>query len=224
MLIAHRIIPDTPTVDNYSGGVNGPVPPDLSRFGTSRIGKKLLRKSLDSYYSALRQHEGRPAKSGPPIANSEKHGRREFYTLQQADLGRRKGLETRRRRAAPKHRAAKHYLDHTRLSYRRIGELVGYTAARICQIAKQFRAATVKALNLHIHHQPQPVPVPVPQFPAWVSPCRWRFRTLALIQLQALQLRRCLADDPPAGIGLVTSVDSGSVRSGLLGICDGWKA
>ena len=87
------------------------------------------------------------AKSGPPIVNSEKVGRRRYYTLQQCDYGRLRGLATRRRRAAPRHKAVKHLLDHTRHSYRRIGQLTGYSGARVCQLAKLFRAATARVLN-----------------------------------------------------------------------------
>ena len=193
-------------VDNQ----DAPVVPNRSHFGRSRVGRKALRKVLDAYHVALRRHEGRPAKSGPPIPNSEKHGRRSFYTLHQADYGRRKGLETRRRRAAPKRRAVQHYLDFTRLSYRRIGELVGYTGARICQLAKEFRAATVKVLNLHVHHQP-----PASDTPAPTSP-----RNLTLMLLYSNQIINLLKDSRPLPVktryeGLLYAYQKGSYKARL---------
>ena len=141
-----------------------PIPfPDLSRLGTSRIGRKLASKALDAYHVALRHAEGRPARSGPPIPNSEKRGRREYFTLEQVRYGNKKSLATRQLNAAPRHRAVKR-LRAAGMTFRAIGEAIGYSAARCCQIVRQQaaeakRKAMDKAamlLNLHSHHQHRP--------------------------------------------------------------------
>ena len=142
-----------------------PVYPDVGRLGSSRIGRKLRRKALDAYHIALRRYEGRPAKSGPPIPNSEKHGRREFFTLQQVHYANKRSQEVRQRKAAPKHREVIR-LRRRGLTLAAIGECVGYTAARCCQVLKEHAAEAKRklldkasrALNLHYHHQPQPDP------------------------------------------------------------------
>ena len=194
---------DAPIVDNP------PAYPDIDRLGTSRIGRKLRRKTLDKYYTALRKYEGRPAKSGPPIPNSEKHGARRFYTMRQVRCGWERGLATRRRRAAPRHRLVRYLLNHTRLSYRLIGERVGYSAARICQLAKEFRAAMVKALNLHIHHQPQ-ADREKPDAP----------RSLTLLLLNGIQLVRLVEGSPAKREaarygGLLYGYRKGSIKARL---------
>ena len=171
---------------------NPPLYPDVSNFGKSRTGRNRRRRAIDRYHVRLRRFEGRPAKSGPPVPHSEKTGCRQFYRLEQCEYGRRKGLETRRRKAAPKHKAVDHLLNHTRHSYRIIGEMVGYSAARVCQLAKKFRAATVKALNLHIHHQPpqQPdLPQPRPSKPDTT-------RALVLMLIYSNRLVALLSQNP----------------------------
>ena len=189
---------------------NAPAFPDLSGLGRSRVGRKLARKAIDGYYVTLRRHQRRPALSGPPIVNSEKAGHRRYYTLQQCDYGRRKGLETRRRKAAPKHKAVDHLLNHTHYSYRRIGELVGYTGARICQLAKQFRSAAVEALNLHINHQTQDSDTSVSPAP----------RNLTLMLLYSHQLIGLLQDPRPLPVqtryeGLLYAYQKGSYKARL---------
>ena len=57
---------------------------------------------MDRYYVELGRYEGRPAESDLPIPKFEKHGRREFYTIRQAQFGGKRSGETRRRRAQAK--------------------------------------------------------------------------------------------------------------------------
>ena len=82
-----------------------PIFPDIAELGKSRIGKKLVRKALDRYYSALRLSDRRAAKSGPPVPHSEKQGRRRFYDLDQCRRGGRRSGEARRRKAEKKWQA-----------------------------------------------------------------------------------------------------------------------
>ena len=76
---------------------------------------------------------------------------------------------------------------------RQISRIVGYSAGWVCRLVKRLLSGQRRVFPEHHHHQPPPL-----QPPSWVTSYTWRFRMLALIQLQALQLRRCLAVSPPA--------------------------
>ena len=132
---------------------NGPAFPDVDRLGKSRIGRKLHRKALDRYHADRRRYEGRPAKSGPPIPNSEKHGRREFYSLEQCRRGGRRSGEARRRKAAKKWREVC-TLRHRGFGIRQIARIVGYSAAWVSKLVKRLWSNPAEALTEHYHHQP----------------------------------------------------------------------
>ena len=125
-----------------------PVYPDVDSLGTSRIGRKLRRKALDAYRVALRRYEGRPAKSGPPIPNSEKHGRREFYSMDQARRGWLRSLQVRQSEAKPKYDQCKRLRFAGRL-LREIAEIVGYSIGHVSKIVRgkirRPRAASLRA-------------------------------------------------------------------------------
>ena len=136
---------------------DAPAIPDVHRLGSSRIGRKLVRKALDRYHTDLRQFEGRPAKSGPPIPNSEKRGHREFYTLEQARRGGRRSGETRRRNAEKKWREVA-TLKRRGFGIRQIARIVGYSAAWVSKLVKRLLPYSPEALTEHYHHQPDTPP------------------------------------------------------------------
>ena len=154
--------------ENLSGGNGCPLKPDLSRFGKSRIGRKRARKVLDRYFRAVRRYEGRPARSGPPIRNSEKFGRREFYSVEQAKFGGRRSGQVRRAKAAKKWREVE-LLRRRGQGIRQIAALVGYSPGWVSRLVKRL----CRVFPEHIHRRPKPPP---------------RSRILALIGLQWLHL------------------------------------
>ena len=174
---------DAPGLDNHSRN--------------SRTGRKMRRKIQDAHCVAERKRLGLPALAGPPIPNSEKNGRREYHTLQQVRYGNQRSQEVRQAKAAPKHR------EVIRLRKRGhtlaiIGEMVGYTAARCCQIVKEYAAHlkrkalqnAARRLNLHINHQTQPDdPMPDPVDPA-------ASRHLALMLVNTHHLLKLIEADP----------------------------
>ena len=107
--------------------------PDISRFGKSRIGRKLARKAIDAYHKAQRLASGRLAQSGPPIPNSEKHGHREYFTLTQAVKGGVHSGFVRDRRAQPKHNRVRG-LRAWGFTIRAIAEIVGYSMRHVRRI------------------------------------------------------------------------------------------
>ena len=117
-----------PIVDNPP-----PTFPDVASLGKSRVGRKLYQKAIDRYCIALRRHEGRPALSGPPIRNSEKNGRRAFYTLADCIKGGVSSGFLRSLRAQPRH-------DHVRKlralgqTIKAIAAVVGYSERHIRRI------------------------------------------------------------------------------------------
>ena len=114
---------------------DAPAFPDVDHLGKSRIGRKLRRKALDRYHVALRRYEGRPAKSGPPIPNSEKHGHRVFYSVEQCRRGWLRSLQVRRANAQPKHDHCRRLRFAGRL-LREISVIVGYSIAHISKIVR----------------------------------------------------------------------------------------
>ena len=150
-------VPDTRNVDNGLLGQpsNSPAPafPDVGRLGHSRVGRKLARKAWDAYYVDLRQHEGRPAKSGPPIPNSEKRGARSYYSMEQVRLGGRRSGAARRQKAQKRWREVM-ALRRRGHGIRQIARLVGYSAAWVCKLVKRLLPSQPKPLTEHIHHQP----------------------------------------------------------------------
>ena len=131
----------------------GPTFPDVASLGTSRIGKRLIRKALDAYYVASRRYEGRPAKSGPPIPNSEKHGRREFYTLEQVRLGGIRSGATRQRQAQPRWNGVAS-LRRRGFGIRQIARIVGYSAGWVSRLIKRLFSKQPRVLPEHSFHYP----------------------------------------------------------------------
>ena len=131
------------TVDNR--------PPNT--FGESRIGRKARRKALDRHFKALRLLEGRPAKSGPPIPNSEKRGHREFYTLEQCRRGGRASGNTRRAKAAKRWREVE-LLSRRGQGIRQIAAVVGYSPGWVSRLVKRLCGV----FREHIHHRPTAAP------------------------------------------------------------------
>ena len=116
------------TCPRFGVCLSEPTFPDLSRLSpNSHLGRKLRRKAVDAYCVAHRQWQGRPAKSGPPVPNSEKHGRRDFYTLGEAKRGGIKSGVARRNKAAAKWRAVT-ILAKRGKGVRQIARIVGYSA------------------------------------------------------------------------------------------------
>ena len=176
----------TAIVDNPSSP-DAPVFPDVARLGKSRIGKKLLRKAIDEYSVALRRYEGRPAKTGPPIPASHKHGRREWFTLKQAEYGRQKSAAVRGAKAIPRHDKCKR-LRFSRRTLREISEIVGYSIGHVSKICSG-RVPRPKG---------QQTPLPGGYANA-NSPVAWshRSRSVALKMLYGAHMRRRLASDIP---------------------------
>ena len=175
--------------------VDNPPPDalDVDRLGKSRIGRKLRRKALDRYHSDLRRYEGRAAKTGPPIPNSEKRGRREFYTLDQERLGGRRSGVTRRRQAQPRWRQVM-TLRRRGFGIRQIARAVGYTAGWVSKLVKRLMASPAKVFPEHIHHQPQPTPRALVPAASRVS---WKSRALSLMLVHCNHLCLLLREDLP---------------------------
>ena len=160
--------------------------PDLSRHSkSSRIGRKRIRKALDVYHRQRRE-SGTPARSGPPIPGSEKHGRREFYTLEQAKSGGRIRGERQRGRAKPKHDRVRR-LHGLGFNQPRIARIVGYSQGYISRIlagkastAKAAQQSDIKAISEQ-SNQPGGNPV------------------LALCELYIRRLERLLASSERTG-------------------------
>ena len=167
---------------------NPPVVPNLSRFGKSRVGRKLARKTLDAFYVASRRYQGSPAKSGPPIPNSEKWGRRQFYTLEQERLGGRRSGATRRRQAQPRWRQVMN-LRRRGFSIREIARTVGYSAGWICKLIRRLLSGQPRLLPEHGNHTPQQQQPQQSTRPATT-------RALSMMVLYAHRLV-CLLDDSP---------------------------
>ena len=168
-------------VDNPSP--DAPAFPDVARLGKSRIGKKLLRKALDAYYCALRRHEGRPAESGPPIPNSEKNGRREYWTLRQTVYGGRQSGKTRWNRAQPKWRKVE-TLRRRGFGIRQIARAVGYSAGWVSKLVKRLCPAVRRVFPEHVNHQTHEAdPRPV-----------WSIHGSRVLTLAVLYRRRALDD------------------------------
>ena len=127
--------------------------PTFPDVGTSRIGKKLIRKAVDAYFVALRRYENRPAKSGPPIRNSEKHGRREFYTLEQVRLGGIRSGATRQRQAQPRWNDVAS-LRRRGFGIRQIARIVGYSAGWVSRLIKRLFSKQPRVLPEHSFHYP----------------------------------------------------------------------
>ena len=177
-------------VDNHPP--DAPAFPDVDRLGKSRIGKKLFRKAIDRYYSALRRYEGRPAKCGPPIPNSEKHGRRKFYSLEQCRRGGRRSGETRRRKAQKRWREVM-TLQRRGFGIRQIARLVGYSAAWVSKLVKRLRPSPPRSLTEHYHH---PLSGAAPP-PVWAANGS-RLLTLAVLyRRSALQMSNTPGLLPP---------------------------
>ena len=130
----------------------GPTFPDIANLGTSRIGKKLIRKALDAYYVASRRYEGRPAKSGPPIPNSEKRGRREYYTLEQVRLGGMRSGATRQRQAQPRWYDVAS-LRRRGFGIREISRIVGYSAGWVSKLVKRLFSRQPRVFPEHYNQQ-----------------------------------------------------------------------
>ena len=130
----------------------GPTFPNVANLGTSRIGKKLIRKAIDAFYVASRRYELRPAKSGPPIPNSEKHGRREFYSLEQVRRGGHRSGETRRRQAQPRWNDVAS-LKRRGFGIRQIARIVGYSAGWVSRLIKRLFSKQPRVLPEHYIQQ-----------------------------------------------------------------------
>ena len=166
---------------NCQQSAGGPTFPDDASFGTSRIGKKLIRKALDAYYVASRRYEGRPAKSGPPVAGSEKNGRREFYSLEQVRLGGIRSGATRRRQAQLRWNDVAS-LTIRGFGIREISRIVGYSAGWVSRLIKRLFSKQPRVLPEHSFHytvpatRPRPVPATRPRPVPATRPTVWATR------------------------------------------------
>ena len=177
-------------VDNPSP--YAPPYPDIASLGTSRVARKLRRKALDAYFVALRRYQGRPAKSGPPVANSEKRGRRRFYSLDQCRRGGRRSGETRRWKAEKKWREVC-TLRRRGFGIRQIARVVGYTAGWVSQLVRRLLPGSGRPFTEHYYHQPQATDTQARPSYRKASP---RSRALSLFLLHSSNLKRLLQGDP----------------------------
>ena len=183
-------LPQARIVDNHPP--DAPAFPDVDRLGKSRIGKKLLRKALDRYHVERRRYEGCPAKSGPPIPNSEKNGSREFYTLEQARRGGRRSGEARRQKVEKRWREVC-TLRRRGFGIRQIARVVGYTAGWVSQLVRRLLPNPARPFTEHYHHQPQDTDTQARPSYRKASP---RSRALSLFLLHSSNLKRLLQGDP----------------------------
>ena len=109
-------------------------PPELPiPAPTSRVGRKVLRKSFDANCRRLRREAGVPARSGPPIPGSECEGHRRFYALEQCRRGGLLSGVTRRAAAMGRWKQirALHYRRH---SLRSIARQVGLSHTQVRRV------------------------------------------------------------------------------------------
>ena len=112
---------------------DNPLAPDVFHLGKSRIGSKLARKALDAYHKAKRRVTGVRATYGPPVPNSEKHGRREYYIYFQTVKGGVHSGYVRNLRAQPKHKRVMS-LRAWGFTIRAIAAIVGYSMRHVRRI------------------------------------------------------------------------------------------
>ena len=108
-----------------------------------------------------RQYDGSPAKSGPPVPNSQKRGRRAFYSLEQARRGGRRSGEARRRKAEKKWLEVC-TLPRRGFGVRQIARAVGFTAGWVSQLVRRLLPGSGRRLanTITTNHRP-PTPRPV---------------------------------------------------------------
>ena len=109
------------------------VPSLPIRAPTSRTGRKALRKSFDADCRRLRRESGAPARTGPPVPNSERQGHRRFYSLEQCRRGARLSGIARRDQAMPRW-AKIQALHYKRYSTRSIARQVGMSHSQVHRV------------------------------------------------------------------------------------------